>query len=147
MLATLSALRLVDAADSASASHLEDEADALSRGQRQLLCNARALLRRSRVLVLDEATASIDHATDAAIQTSLRASVATTVLTIAHRLLTIADYDRVIVLDAGRVVEHGSVRDLLSRRGQCAVFRRLCEESGDLEAIERTANQIEKLLV
>ncbi|KAH8691336.1 putative multidrug resistance protein [Talaromyces proteolyticus] len=120
---------------------LDQAADALSRGQRQLLCIARALLRRSRVLVLDEATASIDHATDATIQESLRTSIAygTTVITIAHRLLTIADYDKVIVLDKGRVVEQGSVRELLGRTGNDAIFRGLCEESGNLEEIERAA--------
>lgn len=112
-----------------------------SRGQRQLLCIARGLLRRSRVLVLDEATASVDHNTDVAIQAALRASVAagTTVLTIAHRLLTIADYDRVIVLDAGRIVEQGSIRDLLRRSGDSALFRRMCEESGDIEEIRKAS--------
>ncbi|ROV98773.1 hypothetical protein VMCG_06779 [Cytospora schulzeri] len=113
---------------------------ALSRGQCQILCVSRGLLRKSRVLVLDEATASVDHAADAVIQAGLRASAAasgTTVITIAHRLLSIADYDRVVVLDAGRIVEQGGVRELLRREGEGAVFRRLCEESGDLEGIQR----------
>lgn len=94
------------------------------------------------MLVLDEATASIDHETDALIQTVLHTSIAaeTTVLTIAHRLYTVADYDKVVVLDAGRVVEKGSVSELLGRRGPGAVFRHLCKESGDLERIERVAN-------
>ncbi|KAJ5195643.1 uncharacterized protein N7498_009081 [Penicillium cinerascens] len=120
---------------------LDYSAVALSLGQRQLVCIARALLRRSRVLVLDEATASIDHATDALIQAGLRSSIATgtTVLTIAHRLLSIADYDRVVVLDAGRVVEQGSVAELLCHRGDGAFFRQLCEQSGDLAHIERAA--------
>jgi ABC-type multidrug transport system fused ATPase/permease subunit len=114
----------------------------LSLGQRQLLCIARALLRQSRILVLDEATASIDHETDALIQASIRSSInsGTTVLTIAHRLQTIADYDRVIVLDAGSVVENGSVKELLLRRGPKAAFRKFCKETGDLEGIERAAN-------
>jgi ABC-type multidrug transport system fused ATPase/permease subunit len=90
-------------------------------------------------LVLDEATASIDHDTDALIQAALRSSIATgtTVLTIAHRLLTIVDYDRVVVLDSGRVVEQGSVAELLRKRGDKAFFRQLCEQSGDLAHIER----------
>ncbi|KAK7967839.1 ATP-dependent bile acid permease [Apiospora aurea] len=130
---------------------LDAAASELSRGQRQVLCVARGLLRKSKVLVLDEATASVDHAADAAIQAGLRAYAAetgTTVITIAHRLLTIADYDRVVVLDGGRVVEEGGVRELLLKKekknsseggnenGQStALFRRLCEESGDFEAV------------
>lgn len=121
---------------------LSQQASSLSRGQRQLLCVARGLLRKSRVLVLDEATANIDHAADAAIQAGLRAQASqkgTTIITIAHRLLTIADYDRVVVLDAGRVVEQGTVRELLKCSGNKTVFQRLCEESGDLVAISRIA--------
>ncbi|MCJ1350607.1 MAG: hypothetical protein MMC33_000588 [Icmadophila ericetorum] len=143
MLEAVRAVRLLGTTDPAliTYSDLDRPADTLSRGQCQLLCIARGLLRRSRVLVLDEATASVDHATDVAIQAGLRASIAagTTVLTIAHRLLTIADYDRIVLLDAGRVVEQGSIRDLLGRRGESAMFRRLCEESGDIEEIERAA--------
>ncbi|KAK8135912.1 ABC bile acid transporter [Apiospora sp. TS-2023a] len=132
---------------------LDAPASDLSRGQRQVASVARGLLRRSKVLVLDEATASVDHAADAAIQAGLRAHVAetgTTVITIAHRLRTIADYDRVVVLDGGRVAEEGRVRELLlegkkdgERCDGCgkanALFRRLCEESGDLEAILNAA--------
>lgn len=102
------------------------------------------------MLVLDEATASVDHEADVAIQAGLRAHAkraGITVITIAHRLLAIADYDRVVVLDGGRVVEEGRVRKLLLEEkiafrerdggdgGKKALFRRLCEESGDFEAI------------
>ncbi|KAF3394918.1 ATP-dependent bile acid permease [Talaromyces pinophilus] len=120
---------------------LDHAADVLSLGQRQLLCIARALLRRSRILVLDEATASIDHATDAAIQTSLEANVLnnTTVLTVAHRLRTIAAYDHIVVLDSGRVVEQGSVQTLLAQDSKSSVFHQMCEESGDLEVVEHSA--------
>lgn len=122
---------------------LDRPASSLSRGQCQLLCVARGLLRDTRVLVLDEATANVDHAADKAIQAGLRARAAqagTTVITIAHRLLTIADYDHVLVLDAGRVVEQGGLKELLGRRGESAVFRAMCEESGDMEAIREIAD-------
>ncbi|TPP55792.1 Cystic fibrosis transmembrane conductance regulator [Fasciola gigantica] len=86
----------------------------ISMGQRQLICLARALLRRTRILVLDEATAAMDPITDGLIQTTIRTSFShCTVVTIAHRLNTILDYDRVIVLHAGRIVEVGNPRELL----------------------------------
>ena len=108
----------------------------LSQGQRQLLCLARALLKSPRLLIMDEATASIDYATDTAIQSTLRASQATTspldkstIITIAHRLQTIADYDKVLVLDKGSVVEWGPPWELVTREG--GMFRGMCEMSGD----------------
>ncbi|KAK3950671.1 hypothetical protein QBC32DRAFT_375592 [Pseudoneurospora amorphoporcata] len=90
----------------------------LSQGQRQLVCLARALLTRPKIMVLDEATSAIDQDTDAAIQRSLREcieSTGTTVLVIAHRLSTVADFDKVLVLDKGRVVEFGPPGELVRR--------------------------------
>ena len=89
--------------------------DNLSNGQRQLVCLARALLRRSRILVLDEATAAVDLETDALVQKTIRAAFAdATILTIAHRLNTVVDYDRVMVLDKGEIVEFDSPQNLLA---------------------------------
>jgi len=108
----------------------------LSQGQRQLLCLARALLKAPKVLLMDEATASIDYATDAKIQETIREFKNTTV-TIAHRLQTIIDYDKVLVLDKGEVVEYGDPWDLL--REQKGIFRGMCEMSGDFEILEKDA--------
>ena len=111
----------------------------LSQGQRQLLCLARALLKAPRVLLMDEATASIDYATDSKIQNTLRDVKESTILTIAHRLQTIIDYDKVLVLDKGRVIEYDAPWDLISREG--GIFRGMCEMSGDLEALTEGANK------
>jgi hypothetical protein len=88
----------------------------LSQGQRQLVCLARALLKRPKIVVLDEATSAVDRGTDSNIQESLRkefAAAGCTVLVIAHRLSTVADFDRVLVLEKGRVAEMGTPRELL----------------------------------
>ena len=111
----------------------------LSQGQRQLLCLARALLKAPRVLLMDEATASIDYATDGKIQDTLRDVKESTILTIAHRLQTIIDYDKVLVLDKGKVIEYDAPWELILQEG--GVFRGMCEMSGDLEALTEGANK------
>jgi ABC-type multidrug transport system fused ATPase/permease subunit len=108
----------------------------LSQGQRQLLCLARALLKAPKVLLMDEATASIDYATDAKIQETIRL-IKNTTITIAHRLQTIIDYDKVLVLDKGAVVEYGDPYDLVRQDG--GSFRSMCETTGELDALVQTA--------
>jgi ABC-type multidrug transport system fused ATPase/permease subunit len=111
----------------------------LSQGQRQLLCLARAMLKAPRVLVMDEATASIDYATDSKIQDTLRELKNNTILTIAHRLQTIIDYDRVLVLDHGEVVEYADPWELIqNEEGQ---FRAMCETSGDFDTLYELARK------
>lgn len=95
---------------------IAENGDNLSQGQRQLLCISRALLRRNKILIMDEATSAVDPHTDGSIQKLLRSSVLAsgcTVLTIAHRLQTIADYDFVLVMDKGVVAEYGPPSELL----------------------------------
>uniref|UniRef100_S4R710 ABC-type glutathione-S-conjugate transporter n=1 Tax=Petromyzon marinus TaxID=7757 RepID=S4R710_PETMA len=98
-------------------------------GQRQLACLARALLRRTRVLVLDEATAAVDVETDALIQGTIRTHFhACTVLTIAHRLHTVLDCTRVMVLSSGQIVEFDSPDVLLSRKD--SAFHKMARDAG-----------------
>ncbi|XP_011699213.1 PREDICTED: multidrug resistance-associated protein 1 isoform X1 [Wasmannia auropunctata] len=101
----------------------------LSVGQRQLICLARALLRKTKVLILDEATAAVDLETDDLIQTTIRQEFKDcTVLTIAHRLNTILDSDRVIVLDKGLIVEYDSPEVLL--RNSASSFYSMAKDAG-----------------
>ncbi|XP_021917145.1 multidrug resistance-associated protein 1 isoform X2 [Zootermopsis nevadensis] len=101
----------------------------LSVGQRQLICLARALLRKTKVLILDEATAAVDLETDDLIQTTIRSEFKdSTVLTIAHRLNTIMDSDRVIVLDRGLLVEYDTPEALLQNKD--SIFHSMAKDAG-----------------
>jgi ATP-binding cassette subfamily C (CFTR/MRP) protein 1 len=102
-------------------------------GQRQLLCMARALLKKANVLLLDEATASVDIETDSLIQKTVRKYFADcTVLTIAHRLNTIMDSTRIMVLDKGQLVEFDTPGNLI--RKQDGYFRSMIEATGPASA-------------
>ncbi|GFF33953.1 metal resistance protein YCF1 [Aspergillus lentulus] len=105
----------------------------LSQGQRQLVSVARALLTPSNILVLDEATAAVDVETDALLQRTLRSSVfqERTIITIAHRINTIIDSDRIVVLDKGRVAEFDTPANLIKRGGK---FYELVKEAGLLDS-------------
>ncbi|KAH6672787.1 ATP-binding cassette transporter abc1 [Plectosphaerella plurivora] len=116
-----------------------------SHGQRQVLSLCRALVRKSKLMLLDEATASMDYETDRGIQQALRremdeAGGERTLVTIAHRLRTIIDYDKVVVMGAGRVVEAGAPRELYERRG---VFFDMVYHSGEGDELRETLGEVE----
>ena len=109
--------------------YISEGGDNLSVGQRQLVCLARALLKKTKILVLDEATAAVDLETDDLIQATIRKEFKdSTVLTIAHRLNTIMDYDRVMVLDQGNIAEFDTVDTLLKRHD--GIFHSMAKNAG-----------------
>ncbi|KAF8549145.1 P-loop containing nucleoside triphosphate hydrolase protein [Imleria badia] len=113
-------------------SPVSEGGDNFSTGEKQLLCMARAILKRSKVLVMDEATASVDYATDELISKTIRHEFASsTILTIAHRLRTVIDYDRVMLLDEGRIVEFDRAATLLADSN--SRFHSLCKAAGRKE--------------
>uniref|UniRef100_A0A7E4W8A1 ABC-type glutathione-S-conjugate transporter n=1 Tax=Panagrellus redivivus TaxID=6233 RepID=A0A7E4W8A1_PANRE len=112
---------------------ITESGDNLSVGQKQLLCLARALLRRSKILVLDEATAAVDLHTDALIQETIRKEFASsTIFTIAHRLNTILDYDRVMVLDNGEIKEFDSPAILIAN--EASIFAAMVADAQHAKA-------------
>ncbi|KAH8978589.1 hypothetical protein EDB92DRAFT_2056103 [Lactarius akahatsu] len=116
----------------------------LSVGQRQILALARAIVRGSKLLILDEATSAIDYKTDTIIQTSIRTELKgdVTLITVAHRLQTIIDADKVMVLDAGRIVEFDKPSELLKMEN--GRFRSLVDESGDKDLLYLMVSSIDE---
>ncbi|GJJ09853.1 hypothetical protein Clacol_004077 [Clathrus columnatus] len=107
---------------------IEDEGGNLSVGQRSLVSLARALVKDSRILILDEATASVDFETDSKIQKTIAEEFNDrTILCIAHRLKTIIGYDKICVLDAGMIAEFATPTELYKAGG---IFRSMCDRSG-----------------
>lgn len=102
-------------------------------GQRALVCLTRAMLRKTKILVLDEATAAVDVETDELIQKTIRSEFADrTILTIAHRIKTVMDSDKILVLDEGRVGEYGAPSELLAKKHR-SIFYRLALQAGELQ--------------
>jgi ABC-type multidrug transport system fused ATPase/permease subunit len=109
-------------------STVEEEGLNFSLGQRQLMALARALVRGSQIIVCDEATSSVDMETDQKIQKTIQTGFSgKTLLCIAHRLKTIIHYDRIVVMDQGRIAELDTPSGLYERNG---IFRGMCERSG-----------------
>ncbi|CAG8459975.1 16431_t:CDS:10 [Acaulospora morrowiae] len=105
-----------------------------SQGQRQLLCLARALLRRSKIIVMDEATASIDFSMDEKIQKMIRTEFEDcTIMCIAHRLRTVIDYDKILVLDNGNIVEFDSPYNLIANPE--SLFHMMCKNTGEFDLL------------
>ncbi|KAG7822777.1 hypothetical protein KL909_003942 [Ogataea angusta] len=115
----------------------------LSQGERQLLCLARSILKMPKILMLDEATASIDYESDAKIQATIREEFSTsTVLTIAHRLKTIIDYDKILLLDHGKVKEYDHPYKLITNKK--SDFRKMCQDTGEFDDLVNLAKQAYK---
>ncbi|KAK7024232.1 hypothetical protein VNI00_016449 [Paramarasmius palmivorus] len=126
-------------------SRIEEGGSDLSVGQRSLVSLARALVKNSKIIIMDEATASVDFETDRNIQDTIQVEFADrTLLCIAHRLRTIIGYDRICVLDAGQVKEFDSPENLWSKEG--GVFRGMCERSGISLADIKMASEQNKIL-
>ncbi|RXM31090.1 hypothetical protein EOD39_7276 [Acipenser ruthenus] len=122
---------------------LAESGSNFSVGQRQLVCLARAILRKTRILIIDEATANVDPRTDELIQKTIREKFEQcTVLTIAHRLNTIIDSDRILVLDAGRIHEYDEPYVLLQNND--SIFCKMVQQTGKAEAaaLLETAKQV-----
>lgn len=110
-----------------------DGGSSLSVGQRQLVCLARAILRNNKILIMDEATANVDAETDRLIQQTIRREFSEcTVITVAHRLHTIMDSDRILVIDDGQIVEYDRPCELLAKEN--GAFRCLANETGQMVA-------------
>jgi ATP-binding cassette subfamily B protein len=136
-LRSLDVLDLIDDLPQGLSTLVGEKGAGISLGQRQVICFARALLRNPRILLLDEATSSVDAMTEARIQAALaRLLAGRTSFVVAHRLSTIRHADQVLVLDHGRVIEHGTHTQLLARQGKYAdMYRQFVSAADGVHAI------------
>ncbi|KAL7935404.1 P-loop containing nucleoside triphosphate hydrolase protein [Trichoderma chlorosporum] len=112
----------------------------LSQGQKQLLCLARAILSRPKVLLLDEATSAVDMETDRLIQDSIRQEFSdSTLLVIAHRLSTVVDFDRILVIKEGVTAEFGTPKELLEIEN--GIFKEMISHSGEKDELVRLISE------
>ena len=110
----------------------EIEPKSLSAGQRQLLCLARAILRKNKIVMIDEATANVDHETDEFIQAQImRRFKGCTIIIIAHRLRTVVESDWIVVMEAGTCIETGSPKELAYKKN--SAFKRMIDYTGNDE--------------
>jgi ATP-binding cassette, subfamily C (CFTR/MRP), member 4 len=122
--------------------HVEEGGNNLSVGQKQLFSMARAILRKTRIILMDEVTASVDYETDSSIQKTIRTTPTlrdATIITVAHRLQTIADSDTIIVISDGKLVETGTPLELLNTTG--SFFEALVKKSGEEKLIRQLATR------
>ena len=108
--------------------------DNVSHGQRQLLCLARMLLREHKLMILDEATSAVDDSTDEAIQAVIQAASGQTLVVVAHRLKTIASFDKIVVMEKGSIAEQGSPQELFETGGLFYKMVMSSEDSSELVA-------------
>ena len=143
ILSALEEVRLSETVDDLGGLDAILDQDALSVGERQLICLARAMVRKGTILILDEATASVDVKTDELMQNIIRTHFAKhTVIAIAHRLNTIVDFDRVAVISKGELIEYDSPKILL---GQPSAFREAYEKSSHGRVDEATSESTSSL--
>lgn len=108
--------------------------DNISHGQRQLLCLARMLLRKHKLIILDEATSAVDDCTDEAIQAIIQAAPGQTLIVVAHRLKTVASFDKIVVMDDGMIAEQGSPQELFGAGKLFSGMVTCSEDSSELIA-------------
>lgn len=126
----LRAVRMWDYLDLRDGLDGDIEEEKLSHGQRQLFCLARAIIKPGRILIIDEATSSMDSETDELMQQVLRKEFeGRTIIAIAHKLHTVLDFDRVMLLEKGRIIETGNPQELLAT--ETSAFRALYKSLGE----------------